>query len=100
MTHWKEKLVAEVLLWIYLAAIQDKLPKTEFNGLDPDLQQSIRLLRSELAKPEEKRFAPDPVSIRQAVEEQLGLKLTSARRKVELLAVEKVVSPQAASAGN
>jgi uncharacterized protein (TIGR03435 family) len=83
-----------------VAAIQGKLPETEFGGLDPELQERIRLLRSELAKPEDKRFAPDPSSIRQAVEGQLGLKLTPARRKIELLVVDKVISPQPDTARN
>jgi uncharacterized protein (TIGR03435 family) len=76
------------------------LAAAEFNSFDPALQERIRLLRTELAKPEEKRFAPDPASIRQAVEEQLGLKLTPARRKVELLAVEKVSLGHSISAAN
>jgi uncharacterized protein (TIGR03435 family) len=83
-----------------VAAIQGKLPETEFNGLDPELQERIRLLRSERAKPEAKRFVPDPATIRQVIEEQLGLKLTPARRKVELLAVERVTTQQSASDGN
>ena len=73
-----------------VAAVQGKLPAAEFNSFDPALQERIRLLRTELAKPEEKRFAPDPASIHRAVEEQLGLELIPAKRKVELLAVEKV----------
>ncbi len=83
-----------------VAAVQGKLAAAEFNSFDPALQARIRLLRTELTKPEEKRFAPDPASIRRAVEEQLGLKLTPARRKVELLAVEKVSLGQSISAAN
>jgi uncharacterized protein (TIGR03435 family) len=71
-----------------VAAIKGKLPSEDLAQLDPDVQKDIRLMRGELAKPEGKRFQPDPEAISTAFEQQLGLKLTPAKRTVTVLMVE------------
>lgn len=73
-----------------VAAIKDKLPSEDLARLDPDVQKNIQVIRNELAKPEGKRFQPDPKAIRTAMEEQLGLKLTPGKRRVMVLVVEPV----------
>jgi uncharacterized protein (TIGR03435 family) len=74
-----------------VAAIKGKLPPEKLARLEPGVQKNIRLMREELAKPESKRFQPDPEAIRTALNEQLGLKLTPGQRRVEVLMVEPVV---------
>jgi uncharacterized protein (TIGR03435 family) len=71
-----------------VAAIKGKLPTEDVARLDPDLQRNVQLMRDELAKPEGKRFQPDPEAIRTALEQQLGLNLTPAKRTVTVLVVE------------
>ena len=83
-----------------VAAIKGKLPSEDVARLAPDVQKEIQLMRDELAKPEGKRFQPDPDAIRTALEEQLGLKLTPARRRVSVLVVEPVNELRAKTASN
>lgn len=83
-----------------VAAIKGKLPLAEFAKLDPDVQKSIELMREELAKPEGKRFQPDPEAIRTAMEEQLGLKLTPGKRRITVLVVEPTKELHASASQN
>jgi uncharacterized protein (TIGR03435 family) len=71
-----------------VAAIKGKLPSEDLVRLDPDVQKNIQLMRDELAKPEGKRFQPDPEAVREALKDQLGLKLTPAKRTVTVLVIE------------
>ena len=83
-----------------VAAIKGKLPPAEFAKLDPDVQKSVQLMRDELAKPEGKRFQPDPEAVREAFQEQLGLKLTPDKRKVSVLVVEPLSELHASASPN
>jgi uncharacterized protein (TIGR03435 family) len=83
-----------------VAAIKGKLPHEDLARLDPDVQKNIQLMREELAKPEGKRFQPDPEAIRTALNEQLGLKLTPGKRRVTVLVVEPVNELHAKAGSN
>lgn len=49
--------------------------------------KKVTRLKAELAKPDYEQFRPDPEAVVTAVRERLGLKLTPARRSVEVLEV-------------
>jgi uncharacterized protein (TIGR03435 family) len=83
-----------------VAAIKGKLPPEEVARLDPDVQRNVQLMRDELTKPEAKRFQPDPGAVREALQEQLGLKLTQGKRPVSVLVVEPANDLRAAADSN
>jgi uncharacterized protein (TIGR03435 family) len=72
-----------------LAAIRGSLSEAELQKLPAQDRENAELLRAELAKPDDERFAPEPDAIRAAVREQLGLDLSIRRRSVLVLVVEK-----------
>jgi uncharacterized protein (TIGR03435 family) len=80
-----------------VAAIKGKLPAGDLARLNPDTQKDIQLMRDEMAKPESKRFQPDPEAIRTALEEQLGLRLTPGKREVTVLVIEAANDLRAAA---
>ncbi len=72
-----------------VAAIRGQIPKAEWKGLPAEDRENIELLRAELAKPDDERYAPDLAAILAAVREQLGLDLSLQRRSMPILIVEK-----------
>ena len=72
-----------------LAAIRGKLPEAEFRKLSLEDRENIELFRTELAKPDDQRFEPEPDAIVGADREQLGLGLSVQRRSFPILIVEK-----------
>lgn len=72
-----------------VAAIRGQLPEAEWKGLPAEDRENIELLRAELAKPDDERYAPDLAAILAAVREQLGLDLSLQRRTMPVLVVEK-----------
>lgn len=54
-------------------------------------------MRDELAKPEGKRVQPDPEAVHEALREQLGPKLTSAKRTVSVVVVQPTNDLRAAA---
>lgn len=72
-----------------LAAIRGNLTEAELQKLSAEDRENAHLLRAELAKHDDERFAPEPEAIRAAVREQLGLELSLERRSLPVLIVEK-----------
>jgi len=72
-----------------LSAIRGQLPASEYGTISVEDRENIALLRTEMAKPEDERFAPEPESIRAAVRESLGLELTLEKRTIPLVVVKK-----------
>ena len=59
------------------------------SSLPQELQADAKLLKAELAKPEEQRFLANPDAIIKAARDRLGLELTPVRRPVQILQVGK-----------
>ncbi len=64
----------------------DELPKEDLAHLDAD---EVSALRTELAKPPEKRFRPDPAKVIQAAREQLGLDLKLTQRLLTVVEIQR-----------
>lgn len=70
-------------------AIKGELSPEALKALPEKTQRLCQIIREELSKPESEQFLPEPADVAQAVREKLGLELTSGKRKVELLVVER-----------
>ena len=64
------------------------LSEAESQKIPTDEYQALLLLQAEMTKADEERFLPDPEAVIAAVHDQLGLKLTPARRVLRKLIVE------------
>jgi uncharacterized protein (TIGR03435 family) len=74
------------------------LPELEYQKIPPKEYQALLLLEGEMMKADEDRFLPDSEAVIAAVHDQLGLKLTTARRVLRKLIVEaNAESPQETS---
>lgn len=71
-----------------VAAYRGELPAAEARSLSAEVLEDLRLLRLELAKPEDERFMPETQTILVAAREQLGLDLRIERRTVQVIVVE------------
>lgn len=64
-------------------------------NLPPELRDKItdhdlKLLQTELAKPAEQQFQPNPTNVIKAAREQLGLEIKSTKRKLQVVEVHSV----------
>jgi uncharacterized protein (TIGR03435 family) len=84
----EKKLAPEQLKLI--AAFRGELSADEIAAFPADERERIQVFRSEMAKAEDKRFAPDPEAVRQAVFDQWGVKLEPDRRMLPGLVVRSV----------
>jgi hypothetical protein len=84
----EKKLMPEQLKTI--AAFRGELSASEIAALPAEERERVKLFLSEMAKPEDKRFAPDPAAVREAVLEQWGVKLEPDRRTLPGLVVRSL----------
>jgi uncharacterized protein (TIGR03435 family) len=68
--------------------VRGALPEVESKKIPAAEYQALLLLRAEMTKPEEDRFLPDAEVVIAAIQEQLGVKLTPARRVLRKVIVE------------
>jgi uncharacterized protein (TIGR03435 family) len=70
-------------------AIKGTGTEEEFKTLPEKTQRMCQIIREELSKPDDQRFLPEPEAVIKAVRERLGLELKPAKRRVDILIVEK-----------
>jgi uncharacterized protein (TIGR03435 family) len=68
--------------------VRGLLPDAESKKIPTEEYQALLMLRAEMTKPDEDRFLPDAGAVIAAVHDQLGLKLTPARRVLRKVIVE------------
>ena len=68
--------------------VRGSLPEAESQKIPNEEHQALLLLQAEMLKADEDRFLPDAEAVIAAVDDQLGLKLTTARRVLRKLIVE------------
>lgn len=66
-----------------------EVPQADLKILSADDLETISYLHIEMAKPEDRRFEPDPAAITAAVREQWGIALTPERRTMPIIVVEQ-----------
>lgn len=70
-------------------AYRGKLSDADLQKLSSEDRETLAALRAEMAKPEDRRFDPDPDAIITAIRDQWGLALTQERRQMPIIVVEK-----------